>query len=36
MPDRPVTLSGSTGADAQRYQEKQVRDALAALERRLK
>ncbi len=36
MPDRPVTISGNAGADAHHYQERQVRDALADLERRLK
>ncbi len=34
MPDRPVTMSGSPGADARRYQEAQVREALAEIERR--
>jgi len=34
MPDRPVTMSGSPGADARRYQETQVRKTLAELERR--
>ena len=36
MPDRPVTVSGNQGADAQRYQEKHVRDALSELEGRPK
>ncbi len=35
MRDRPVTISGSAGTDAHHYQERQVRDALAELERRL-
>ena len=34
MPDLPVTISGNAGADAQRYQEKQVREALAELHKR--
>jgi len=34
MPDRPVTMPGSPGADARRYQETQVRETLAELERR--
>ncbi len=34
MPDLPVTISGHAGADAQRYQEKQVREVLAELRKR--
>lgn len=36
MPDLPVTVSRSPGVDAQRYQEKHVRDALSQLEGRRK
>ena len=31
IPDQPLTLSGADGDDAQRYQEQQLRDRLAAL-----
>ncbi len=34
MPDRPVSMSGNAGSDAHRYQERQVRDALAELSKR--
>ena len=30
-PDSPVNLAGQDGADAQRYQEREVRNALAAV-----